>query len=129
MLHSTIGNVETRDGEIVIVTSVGDAGCVVYGPYSALEPGNYEVEFHVMPHDLSEEVCCVVDILRRGSSIVTERDFTGRELIHRNGVAKVRFEVVAHDTFEFRLTATGRAALTVRYKRPLRTVGAIRRSA
>lgn len=128
MLHSTIGAVETRDGEIVIVTSLGDAGCVVYGPYATLEPGNYEVEFHAMPHDLSEDMCCVVDVLRHGAAIVTERDFTARELIHRNGIARVRFEVLARDTFEFRLTATGKAALTVRYRRPLRTVGATPRS-
>jgi hypothetical protein len=122
LLYAAIGRVERYDGIICIVTKEGEAGCVLFGPYSVLTPGSYEVEFHAMPHELHNLTCCVVDVLRRGKTIVAEKDFTALELTHRNGFMPVRFEVVEKDIFEFRLTATGTAGLTARYNRPLRLI-------
>ena len=122
VLYHVIGKVERFDGVVCIVTDEGEAGCVLYGPYTVLWPGSYEVEFFAMPHDMGGQTCCVVDVLRRGRTIAAEKDFTAVELIHRNGLIPVRFEVVEKDTYEFRLTATGAAGLTVRYQRPLRLI-------
>ena len=36
----------------------------------------------------------------------------------------MRFEVIEKDTYEFRLTATGASALSVRYQRPVRLIAA-----
>ena len=115
-----VGKVQRYDGVIYVVTTEQDVGCVLYGPYSVLDPGSYEVEFNVMPQDLGNTTCCVLDVLRRGRTIVAEKDFTATELIHRNGTVLVRFEVIERDTFEFRVSATGGAALTARYQRPVR---------
>ena len=122
LLYSAVGTVQRYDGEIFLVTEVGAVGYVVYGPYAVLTPGSYEVEFYAMPQELDSRTCCIVDVLRRGATITAEKDFTATELVHRNGLVAVRFEVVEKDTFEFRLTATGNAALTVRYRRPVRLI-------
>jgi hypothetical protein len=109
---------------IYVVTSEGESGCVVFGPYCVLPPGSYEVEFYVLPSEMSNNTCCVVDILRRGRTIAAEKDFTASELIYRNGLISVRFEVIKRDTYEFRVTSTGSSALTVRYQRPFRLISA-----
>ncbi len=124
MLQYSIGQLKQYDGEIYVVTSEGDAGCVLYGPYCTLWPGSYEVEFYAMPQELGTAMCCVVDVLRHGSTITAEKDFTATELVFRNGVIPVRFEVIETDTFEFRLTSTGQTGLKVRYRRPLRQLSA-----
>ncbi len=120
MLHTFVGKIRKFDGTIYVVTDEGETGCVVYGPYRTLKPGSYEVEFFAMPQDINNRTCCVFDILRRGKSIVTEKDFTAAELIHRKGIVHIRFEVVRKDIYEFRVMATGGAALQVRYQRPFR---------
>ena len=124
MLLSAVGKVKRYDGAIYIVTSEGQSGCVVFGPYCVLSPGSYEVEFYIRPSEMNNSTCCVVDVLRRGRSIAAEKDFTAGELIHRNGLVLVRFEVVATDTYEFRVMSTGSSALTVRYQRPYRLISA-----
>ena len=73
LLHTAIGKVRRYDGAIYIVTEEGESGVVLYGPYSVLWPGSYEVEFYAMPQELSNELCCVVDVLRRGHSIAAEK--------------------------------------------------------
>ena len=94
---------------------------MVYGPYQTLAPGAYAVEFRVMPHELGvdADACCIVDVLRAGVGIVAEQDFTASELVRRDGVIRVRFEVLLPDSYEYRVTATGRSGLTVRYRRAL----------
>ena len=126
MIHSLIGHVEQRDGEIFVVTGEGDSGCVLFGPYMHLSPGSYEVEFFVLPAELDHDrTCCVVDVLRHGYAITVERDFSAGELVRRNGVVKLRFEVIASDTFEFRLLATGSVGLMARYRRKLNPLVAL----
>jgi hypothetical protein len=122
LLHTVVGTVTQIDGAVHVQTRDGEAGCVLYGPYRVLQPGSYEVVFHVLPHALDGRMCCVVDVLRRGRTIVAEKDFTADELLRRNGQIPMRFEVVETDTFEFRVHATGSAGLTVRYHRPVRLI-------
>ncbi|WP_131113901.1 hypothetical protein [Lichenihabitans psoromatis] len=122
MLHYAIGKVRRDDGAIYILTQEGEAGCVVFGPYCVLSPGSYEVEFRIHPTEMTNDICCVVDVLRRGRTIAAEKDFTCSELIHRNGRVSIRFEVIERDTYEFRVLSTGRSALKVRYQRPVRTL-------
>lgn len=122
LLHSAIGQIEEIDGVVHLRTDEGESGCVLYGPYCSLEPGSYVVEFYAMPHEMDGRTCCVVDVLRRGRTVVAEKDFTADELVRRRGIIPVRFEVIEKDTFEFRLTSTGISALTVRYQRPVRLI-------
>jgi hypothetical protein len=122
LLHTAVGRIEQQDGVVYIVTNEGEAGCVVFGPYTELQPGSYEVEFHVMPQEMGNRTCCVVDVLRRARTIAAEKDFTASELVFRNGIIPVRFEVIEKDIFEFRLTSTGVTGLKVRYQRPVRFV-------
>lgn len=122
MLHSAVGRIQQEDGVVYIVTNEGEAGCVVFGPYTELQPGSYEVEFNVLPQEMGNRTCCVVDVLRRARTIAAEKDFTASELVFRNGIIPVRFEVIETDIFEFRLTSTGVTGLKVRYQRPVRFV-------
>ena len=125
MIRSSVGKIKLINDEVCIVTQVGEAGCALYGPYISLEPGEYEVTFHVMPHGMAEHICCVVDVLRRGKTIVAEKDFSATDLAQRNGEVRVRFEVVLEDSYEFRVTSTGRGALTIQHHRPLRCLARI----
>lgn len=120
MIRSSVGKIKLINDEVCIVTQVGESGCALYGPYISLEPGEYEVTFHVMPHGMAEHICCIVDVLRRGKTIVAEKDFSAIDLAHRDGEVRVRFEVVLEDTYEFRVTSTGRGGLTIQHNRPLR---------
>ena len=120
MIRSSVGKIKLINDEVCIVTQIGEAGCALYGPYISLEPGEYEVTFHVMPHGMAEHICCVVDVLRRGKTIVAEKDFSATDLAQRDGEVRVRFEVILEDTYEFRVTSTGRGALTIQHNRPLR---------
>ncbi|UDL96205.1 hypothetical protein LGH83_08505 [Lichenihabitans sp. PAMC28606] len=120
MLHSAIGQLEQIDGEDYLITNEGDEGYVLFGPYEVLDPGSYQVEFFAMPGEIDGSTCCVVDILRRGRTVAAEKDFTAADLIQRNGLIQLRFEVIARDSYEYRLMATGSSALRVRYHRPIR---------
>jgi hypothetical protein len=81
----------------------GVDGCVIYGPYESLEPGGYEIEFHLSATDMAP--------LSPGTLFAEVVDCTGRRLagkVIRSGVGRLRaaFHFIStdrRDVLEYRL--------------------------
>ena len=123
MIHSQIGTFKNIGETVWIETSKGDAGCVVYGPYQILSMGTYTVEFEIVTGDniVDDSVCCIVDVVRDLKTVV-EKSISGSDLVTSNGKLSIPFDVHSEGRFEFRVHATGAAALTVRNDRPVKLI-------
>ncbi len=125
-------NLQIARGEIVfhgeddlyVKVGVGQAGCVIFGPYTLLDPGNYEVTFVVAPADgfISDgRYFCWVDVTTNmGQQVITKSWISSDYLT--NGAAKpvkLRFSIDAPRTVEFRLHSTGTHPFESRYARDL----------
>jgi FkbM family methyltransferase len=132
-LLSQCGVPTVLEGRPVVVTRRDDSGCVLYGPYVELSPGQYEVEFEAWPSASADQgsvqqgglrECCYVDIAcDSGQKILKKLAFTAGELTRAQGKIKVSFTAQDEGCYEFRFYALGTAALTVGQKRKLRSHG------
>jgi hypothetical protein len=71
--------------EVYEIPLQGVNGCVIYGPYESLEPGEYEIEFNLSATDMAP--------LSRGSLFAEVVDCTGRRLageVIRSGLGRQR---------------------------------------
>jgi FkbM family methyltransferase len=123
VIHSQIGKIRNIGGNIWIETSIGDTGCVVYGPYQILSMGVYTVEFDIVTGDnlVDDSICCIVDVVRDLKTVV-EKSISRSDLTTSNGKVSITFDVHNEGQFEFRVHATGAAALTVRHDRPVKLI-------
>lgn len=126
MLHSAIGMVNEIAGTECVLTAKGEAGFALFGPYTALEPGNYRVKFRVKiandtAGDCADDVlCCVVDVAgANGANIIARMPVLAGTLRRANYEIGVRFTIAKAGSVEFRVYATGRAPLLVETARSL----------
>lgn len=125
MFYSEIGQLERVRGDERVSVKKGQAGCVLYGPYTTLAPGRYVVEFHIEADTSapSETVWCNIDVAAGfGTRLLVQKDLTEADLLRSGKRIALQFDVDTKDVFEFRISSTGVGAFAVQAHRPLRRI-------
>lgn len=119
MLHSAVGTVSEIAGAESVSTCEGEAGFAIFGPYAPLEPGNYLVKFRIglaqdtTPDYADDILCCVVDVAAaNGSDIIARSPVLSWALRGGKTEFGLSFSLATPQLVEFRVFATGRAALS-----------------
>lgn len=117
-------------GAMPIRSEPGQKGFLLYGPYLELHPGRYEVQFTVSAQPgpagflRDRRTGCVLDVsIQTGHRrMLARRKLSVAALRAGSGPYRLRFDLPIWTGCEFRVFATGAAALVVQPARPCRRV-------
>ena len=117
MLNSNVGFAKSIDGRLAIETFRGRAGHAVYGPYRAVDQGQYVAEFHLqaieLPDDDDDDVA-IIDISRdSGSTACAQRIIKAGELRQGSSFFHLVFTLEDAAVLETRVAVFGNARLEV----------------
>ena len=123
MLNLEVGSQAVVGGASCILTSQGVGGHAVYGPYVALGPGDYAVEFNLAAQDDGaadpQAVCAIVDVTRdTGRETLARIDVRCGDLADRRSFV-LPFQLDKPSRVEYRVYVTGAAAMVVEEHRRL----------
>lgn len=122
-LVSGIGDLLAENGKAVCVTKVGQAGCVLYGPYVELPPGSYSVAFRISCGGMEPPTntpCGHLDICSgTGVDVLMQRAFSPADVAAGGGELEVAFTINAPGRYEFRVFSNGTVSLRVEENRTL----------
>jgi FkbM family methyltransferase len=118
MLNEQVGFVRELDGRRFIETRPGTPGFAIYGPYTPVEPGQYTVEYNILPIDLAEladdDVCAFLDVARdAGRDTIAVRQLTAGALRAGNRSFYIGFDLDRRSGIEYRVFTDGRARLEI----------------
>ena len=101
-------------------------GCVLWGPYVRLEPGEWSVRFDIEPEDRADPMAaaCIVDVvIDTGRTQLAKAKLTVAELAANGGSTELAFRLENPSTVEFRVFALGQVELKVLYFRKAARIG------
>jgi len=116
--NSAVGSPVDMDGKHFIQTQAGAVGHALYGPYEALGPGHYAVEFCLRPAEKyaleQDAVCARVDVaVRSGNLGLVHQDIQLSRLQHGEIFVPLIFYNKTVQPFEFRVHVSGQIPLLI----------------
>lgn len=126
------GRLDHGDGhEPYVRVEKGQFGCVIFGPYTVFEPGEYDVAFEIAVDDrfISEgQNFCRVDVASDFGNRIIREIMVNSNYIDGKGVAQVALRFVIEESLplEFRLYSLGTQTFSVKYEREVRLVRSFR---
>jgi hypothetical protein len=113
------------DGEFFVFTQRGFKGCVLFGPYFNVDPGEYTVEFGLLDadpdNDWHQKAAAVLDVATdTGSQVLALRHVRTDELKANILILfQLKFQIADRRNLEFRVHTTGVRDLAIRLRRRL----------
>lgn len=125
MIHSGIGKIQEIGDKTYIVTSRGQIGYAIYGPYETYNPGHYKVTFNlsVDEHDLNlcneYDICCIIDVCSDCGLRILAKKTVVVSRIYKDKSATLDFEIDCATELEFRVYVTGKVGIIAEYDREI----------
>ncbi|HZZ63309.1 MAG TPA: FkbM family methyltransferase [Roseiarcus sp.] len=126
------GRLDDRDGhEPYVRVEKGQFGCVIFGPYTVFEPGEYDVTFEIAvdDHFVSDgRNFCWVDVAGDFGNRIIREIMVNSNYVDGKSVAQVALRFVIEEplSLEFRLYSLGTQTFSVKYEREVQLVSSFR---
>ncbi len=121
MFHSEIGTPTSVAARECLYADASRRGFIVYGPYETYGPGDYLVEFSIIPDAPSSDemlLCGVADVtIEHGAQIIAATNLYVSRLLRDGGAVMLPFTLHKPEILEFRIYSTARVPLTVAAER------------
>ena len=126
---SKVGMLVSMQGSDYLSVNRSQIGFVLYGPYSTLDPGHYEVEFNFFfdagNPPAAEEIVCKIDVVRGlGTDILVREDVTVAQLTKDKQTKVTLSFSLSEETphMEFRAWSLGKADFAVAVERRVKLI-------